>query len=364
MTMTLTRQAPKAAARPMIGHKTFLLEKASIDANGTLSGYGAIFGNLDDGGDIIEPGFFAPVLDDFLREGFIAWNHDWGNPVAMPTKAAEDEVGLAIATAFHSTPGAQEKRTIAQERLAAGMAMGLSIGYEIAPGGATYEKDGRHLRKASRLFEVSLVMVPMNREAGATDVKTMTPDSKSASDNVSDAAYCLMWLNRLIESEAQDAASGDDDAADDANDVALLTQARDFVLLFMEAESAEVGSPGDLADIAEEEAAAAAWAEQYYGYGYMGRTIPFADQLSTVTTAVKATSARARALAKVAKGRKEGRVISSSNRDRLEALRSVLADAEKELDDLLASADSEKSTGGVIDAEYELTRARLAGVLI
>jgi len=66
-----------------------------------------------------------------MREGFIAYGHDWMNPVAMPTSATEDGVGLAIGGQFHGTPRAQEARQITTERLAAGKSVGLSIGYEV-----------------------------------------------------------------------------------------------------------------------------------------------------------------------------------------------------------------------------------------
>lgn len=334
-----------------IEHKVLHLTKASIDDHGTLSGYGAAFNNLDDGGDIIEPGFFAPVLKDFIREGFISAGHDWNQPIAMVMSAVEDDYGLFITAKYHSDPESQRYRTIAAERMAEGKQVGLSIGYDVAPGGAKRMPDGRHLLLAKRLFEVAQVTVPMNREAVATSVKST---SKAAADNVAQAAYCLMTLNELIESESVDAASGDADATDDATDVAVLLQARDWLLAFIEAESSEVGTEPDLQDVAEEAAASAQL------YGYMGRR-SFADHLSSVTAAVKAAAVRARSVSRL---RKEGRVLSSANRTRLEGLIEALAATEADVRDLLASTDPEKGAHQEIDIEYELMRARLAGVLL
>lgn len=340
-----------------IQHKTVLLKEAAIDGNGRLTGYGAVYGNVDEGGDEIVPGAMAKAVPKFLKSGFIAWGHDWNTPVAMPMVAREDPKGLWIEADFHSTPGAQEKRTIAKERLDAGLEMGLSIGY----GDVTAKRlsDRRQLTAIDRLYEVSLVMVPMNGEAGVSEAK----DAKSAADNVSDAVWCLTTLNRLIEKESIDTAAG----ADDAADVDVLVQARDWVLAFIESESIEVGTDTDLEQIAAE---AAAWAERYYGYGYMGRTIPLADHLQTVTTAAKAAVARVHAVSRL---RKEGRVLSSANRTRLESLDSVMADAEAalaasraDIADLLASAQPEKSVSAREAAalEFQLTMARLNGVLI
>ena len=156
----------------MIEHKVIAFEQASIDpTTGVGSGYGAVFNNRDDGGDTIAPGFFSDVLPDFLREGFISWSHDWSTPVAMPTAASEDAHGLSLVWQFHSTPAAQDARTVASERLAAGKSMGLSIGYETAT--EVEGPDGRLLVKAARLFEVGLVMVPMNRLATVSQIKAL-----------------------------------------------------------------------------------------------------------------------------------------------------------------------------------------------
>lgn len=167
-----------------IEHKVVALTDAAVDSDaGTGKGYGAIFGNRDDGGDIIKPGFFKPVLADFLSDGFMSWSHRWDVPVAFPTKAVEDASGLDLGWTYHSTPEAQVARTIASERLAAGKSMGLSIGYEVAEEKQTPE--GRLLLKAKRLFEVGLVMVPMNREAGVLEAKTA--EIEAAHNHTSDA---------------------------------------------------------------------------------------------------------------------------------------------------------------------------------
>lgn len=328
------------AERPGLlrGRKTFVLSKAAIDDSGTLTGYGAIFGNVDDGGDIIERGFFADVLEAFKSEGFIAWGHDWNNPCAMPTNVEEDRVGLAIGAKFHSDEQSQRYRTIAAERLANGQTMGLSIGYEIAPGGARMERDGRHLLKAKRLFEVSLVMVPMNREAGATDVKT---NGKAANASSWTASYVLSMVLDLIEDEAQSA------DADAAADVEILGQVRDLVLEYLAATAREVGTPEDLAEAATERDS---W------YGWMGRGITFAKHQELLENEIKSITRRATALARP---RKEGRVLSPGNRDRLQGLTEILAGASADLKDLLASTGPEVKAA---EAAALAEQARLLGV--
>lgn len=336
------------AARPAIEHKTFLFSKAAIDDTGTLTGYGAIFGNLDDGGDIIEPGFFDDVLDDFRKEGFISWSHDWSIPCAMPTQVDVDPVGLSLGAKFHSDDQSQRYRTIAQERIAAGLTMGLSIGYEIAPGGAKRGPDGRHLLKASRLFEVALVLVPMNREAGVADVK----NRKAAAANVRDATWVLTTVLGLIQAEAEDLEPADPDAAEDQVDLSTLGAIRDLITGYITSTAAEVGTPDDLAAVATE---AAAW-DDYWGW--MGRSSPVADHADRVSTVVKTFDRRLKSLLRF---RKEGRVLSSTNRERLQGHVDALAAMVDDLKDLLASVETEKGTD--VALEFEMAMARANGAL-
>src|SRR5690349_14755024 len=95
--------------------------KANASGTGRIVGYAATFGNVDEVGDAIMPGAFTKSLGTFLRDGFIALGHDHYNlPIAMPDVAKEDSHGLWIEADFHSTPMAQEARTVVQERIAQG----------------------------------------------------------------------------------------------------------------------------------------------------------------------------------------------------------------------------------------------------
>ncbi|HET7128924.1 MAG TPA: HK97 family phage prohead protease [Gaiellaceae bacterium] len=349
-----TRPPAKTNTKPIVGHMTVPLKDVEINANGQISGYAAVFGNRDDGGDIIEPGFFANVIEDFLREGFIAWNHDWSDPVAIPIEAREDGVGLYSAAEFHSTPRAQEARTIASERQAAGKQVGLSIGYEIAPGGATIEKDGRHLRKASRLFEWSLVTVPMNRLAEATDVKSH--QAKAAADNVATASYILQMVLDLIQAEASDLDPADPDVAEDEQDLSTLGQIRDLIGQYLTATAQEVGTADDMTDLAEEEAEMPMMSD----WGYMGRTKPLAEHSALVAKAAKSFQQRVKNLNRLRV--KEGRVLSSSNVERLQGHIETLSTLVSDMKDLLASASADKGANA-LDLAFMETMARASGHL-
>lgn len=146
--------------------------KASDDGHGSFSGYGSLFGVKDLGGDVVVAGAYADTVAQFKERGFIAWGHDWANPVATIREAREDARGLFIEAEFHSDPQSQQARTRTVERLARGKFMGLSIGYLAED--VDYQPDARVLKKV-RLFETSLVTVPMQPDAGVTAAKSAEP---------------------------------------------------------------------------------------------------------------------------------------------------------------------------------------------
>lgn len=173
--------------------------KASDTGPGSFTGYGAVFGNVDDGGDVIIQGAFKEALPSFLERGFVPVGHNWFDlPIASISNAKEDENGLWIEAEFHSTQSAQDARTVVKERIDRGKFVGLSIGYLIdyENDGAEYDDDGvRTIKKIKDLAEISIVTVPMNREAGVAAVKA-GPGSVSFSER---AARALAAVDALTE---------------------------------------------------------------------------------------------------------------------------------------------------------------------
>jgi HK97 family phage prohead protease len=137
---------------------------------GEFSCYASTFANWDEVGERPEKGAFAPHLDSFLKDGFIAIGHDWkALPVATPVEAYEDEHGLFLRAEFHSTQAAQDARKVLQERLARGKTAKTSIGYSVLRDEAI---DGGRLLKEIRLHEVSLVNYPANPMASVLASKS------------------------------------------------------------------------------------------------------------------------------------------------------------------------------------------------
>jgi len=142
------------------------------DSVGSFEGIAAVFSNIDRQNEIIQPGAFQKTLSDFSARGFLANAHDWTEPIGTIDEARETDHGLYVTGTFHSTPHAQAARKVAQERLARGKQVAMSIGYKVTNDEV---KDGsRHLHELE-LYEVSLVTVPANPLAALASVKAAEP---------------------------------------------------------------------------------------------------------------------------------------------------------------------------------------------
>lgn len=163
----------------MMNRLNLELKDATVSDAGELAGYGNVTQNVDRAGEIVMPGAYAN-LAEFVRDGFGAVGHDWKHPVAMIEEAREDPKGLYVRMKFHSTAGAQQCRTIVQERLGAGKSVGLSIGYHVIEDEWKTE-NGKTIRylNSIELYEVSIVTVPANPLALVTSAKDGLADEPS-----------------------------------------------------------------------------------------------------------------------------------------------------------------------------------------
>lgn len=203
--MTATILQPYTAPRnAALERKILALDNSSLDDN-CLKGFAAGIGNMDQGGDVIFPGAFDEnCLKDFLANGFLSDHHDWTSQLGMPTVAEERGNKLYTESIFHTTPDAQSVRTKCQERMARGLSVGLSIGFDMLDGGWQMFASGkalldfartngyniklfdtasiiawkgscRAILHINRLYEYAYAIVQMNRQAVATEVKGQNP---------------------------------------------------------------------------------------------------------------------------------------------------------------------------------------------
>lgn len=148
-----------------------------------FSGYGAVFGNVDAYGDVIQPGAFADTLAAARKSGIwpamLSQHGGWGmsaqdmTPVGVWTDLAEDGIGLKATGVFADTPRGKELHTLMKMQPRPAID-GLSIGYIPKEWTARSkpEEPRRTLKKVD-LIEISPVTFPANGKARVTSVKSL-----------------------------------------------------------------------------------------------------------------------------------------------------------------------------------------------
>lgn len=150
----------------------------------TFSGYGAVFGNVDSYGDVIDPGAFASFLSD-VKTGRQPWpamlsqHGGWQataadlTPIGVWTDFSEDGVGLKVSGQLADTPRGREMYALMKMSPRPAID-GMSIGYiakESVPR-SNADEPKRRLKRID-LVEVSLVTRPANGKARVTGVKSL-----------------------------------------------------------------------------------------------------------------------------------------------------------------------------------------------
>lgn len=152
-------------------HSLPLFELKS-EPQGLVSGYASVFGGVDSYGDSIVPGAFKASLAHHRAAGTapaMLWAHRQEQPIGRWSSLAEDSRGLHVEGQINLKTGAGRD---AFEHLRAGDLNGLSIGYQVAPGGSERRNDGVNLLKAVNLYEVSTVAIPADSAARIVSVKS------------------------------------------------------------------------------------------------------------------------------------------------------------------------------------------------
>ena len=197
--------------------RSFPFELKQLDAEeGIFEGYAAVFGNVDEGGDVIMPGAFSKTLQERGGRVKITWQHDWREPIGKPLELKEDEHGLLIRGKLTlDTQRGREALALMRD----GVIDELSIGYDTIKS-EWVKRDGQTVRELRevRLYEISPVTVAMNPEARIMSVKAAIPPHdtpKADEDTPWDAASVLRQVEgreklRLIHAWVDD--EGDPDA--------------------------------------------------------------------------------------------------------------------------------------------------------
>lgn len=173
----------------------------------TFEGYGAVFGNVDAYGDVIQPGAFADSLAAatksgvwpamLLQHGGYGMGADDMTPIGIWTSLAEDGVGLKVSGKLADTARGREAYALLKMEPRPAIS-GLSIGY-IPKEWAQRSKpeEPRRTLKKVDLLEVSLVTFPANGKARISAVKSLDEIASLA-----DAEAYLREVGGLSKSQA------------------------------------------------------------------------------------------------------------------------------------------------------------------
>lgn len=135
------------------------------EETGVFTGYAAVFGNVDAGGDLIQPGAFAKTLKENKDRVKICWQHDPYSPIGRPIEMKEDKKGLFVKGQISDTSLGKDVKVLMKD----GVINELSIGYDTVK---KEWKDGIRYLKELKLYEFSPVTWAMNEEALITSVKS------------------------------------------------------------------------------------------------------------------------------------------------------------------------------------------------
>jgi len=151
--------------------RSFALQIKATGDDGTVEGYGSVFGVRDNYDDVIAKGAFVQSLKGHKAAGTMPamlWQHDADKPIGVWTEMVEDEKGLRIKgqLALETVKGKE-----AHALLKMGALNGLSIGFMSKEWAYDRDTEVRTLT-AIDLWEVSLVTFPANEKARVTNVKS------------------------------------------------------------------------------------------------------------------------------------------------------------------------------------------------
>jgi HK97 family phage prohead protease len=137
----------------------FKFELKELTDAGELDGYAAVFGNVDQGGDVIEPGAFSKSIQETGGKVPILWQHDRYEPIGVSSSLEQDRKGLRVKGQLNmDVQRGREARSL----LGQGAMQGLSVGYKSVK--HAFDGPVRRLKEMA-LKEFSPVVFPMNELA-------------------------------------------------------------------------------------------------------------------------------------------------------------------------------------------------------
>jgi HK97 family phage prohead protease len=193
----LERKERSSAGKPET--RAFSLSLKAVGDDGSVEGYGSVFGVRDNYDDVIAAGAFEGTLKAHKSAGTMPamlWQHSADAPIGVWTSMSEDGKGLHI-KGMLCLDTAQGKEAYALLKM--GALTGLSIGFISKQWAYDRETDVRTLTEID-LWEVSLVTFPANEKARVTHVKSATDMAtpKDAERILRDAGFSKADATALV----------------------------------------------------------------------------------------------------------------------------------------------------------------------
>jgi HK97 family phage prohead protease len=167
----------KPLTRAELEHKAIRLELKQLDDSGIFEGYASVFGNEDQGADIVAKGAFTASLRTRGATGIkMLYEHDCTMPIGRWLDLIEDDHGLLAKGRINLklSKGAEVYEMLKDEILD-----GLSIGYRVVDSATERGNQAVRVLKEVDLREISAVLFPMNEEAVISAVKAdVLPDAE------------------------------------------------------------------------------------------------------------------------------------------------------------------------------------------
>ncbi|MXP43694.1 HK97 family phage prohead protease [Allopontixanthobacter sediminis] len=188
-------------------------EIKSIADSGAIEGIISAFGGVDTYGDTIQPGAYTKSIASIAQSGRkmpVLYQHDASRPIGVWTELVERPQGLfGKADLAMDVELAREAHALAK----IGALTGISIGFDVAPGGSKQDGNLRLLTEIN-LWEASLVTFPADPQARVTSIKELPRDVDQVREFLRQqgfasrdaAAMAGAWKARREQSNNHDAA--------------------------------------------------------------------------------------------------------------------------------------------------------------
>lgn len=204
-------------------YKTIELKATDL---GTIAGYFSTYDKTPDSyGDIIEPGAFTETIKAREESGHpfpLCFNHDFSAVIGAVKSIEDTDKGPYIEADFLDTTLAQDVRKM----LLSGAIYQFSFAYEVKGWREPNEEEKKagvtNVLTKVDVFEISVVTVPANQNAVATEVKAIEPETKQGRRNrkadedlinetVKQLNSCILALKSLLEDEGAENSTTEDE---------------------------------------------------------------------------------------------------------------------------------------------------------